>query len=108
MRQKGHNSTSSQQKPEAVYSSRAGCYVTAVPVANDTQVGGTHYRDGAAVCPHCGKELQHWDIVAMFKLDYFIGNATKYLFRFERKDGRVALEKSIHYIKKKLELLTGA
>ena len=73
--------------------------------ANDTQVGGTHYQEGAAQCPHCGEVIQHWDVVAMFGLDYFVGNATKYLFRFARKDGAEGLQKAIHYINKKIEML---
>jgi hypothetical protein len=77
----------------------------AVTPANEVQVGGTHYQAGAGCCPHCGNKLQHWDIVAMFGMDYFIGNATKYLFRFTLKDGAEGLRKAVHYINKKLELM---
>lgn len=74
--------------------------------ANAVQIGGTHYQDGSARCPHCQKQIQHWDVVAMFKLNYFIGNATKYLFRMGLKG--VALEqldKAIHYLQKQRELI---
>ena len=73
---------------------------------NATQVGGTHYKDGAGKCPHCGTELQHWDIVHMFGFDYYVGVATKYLFRLGRKgDPAEQIEKSIHYLQKKLTLI---
>lgn len=73
--------------------------------ANNRQEGGDHYQRGAGACPHCGQVIQHWDIVEMFRLDYFIGNATKYLFRFGLKgDPREQLKKAIHYLQKKLEL----
>lgn len=75
--------------------------------ANATQVGGTHYQDGSAHCPHCGGVLQHWDIVAAFRLDYFVGNATKYLFRIGLKgEPTEQVQKAIHYLTKKLELLS--
>jgi len=68
--------------------------------ANQRQVAGTHYQ---------GK-VQHWDLVAMYGLDYFIGNATKYLFRFGRKgeslqDHMNDLNKAKHYIDKRIEML---
>lgn len=67
--------------------------------ANDRQVAGSHYK---------GK-VQHWDLVAMYNLDYFIGNATKYLFRFGKKgtlkDHMNDLEKAKHYIEKRIEML---
>lgn len=75
--------------------------------ANAVQVGGTHYQDGSAHCPHCGGVLQHWDIVAAFRLDYFVGNATKYLFRIGLKgEPTEQVQKAIHYLTKKLELLS--
>jgi hypothetical protein len=73
---------------------------------NNRQVGGSHYRDGAGKCPQCGCEIQHWDIVHMFGFDYFLGVATKYIFRFGKKgDPAEQLEKSIHYLQKKLALI---
>lgn len=74
------------------------------PTANEKQVGGDHYKAGAGLCPYCGNELQHWDIVVMFDLGYFIGNATKYLFRFRRKAGLQDLDKAQHYIEKEKEV----
>jgi Protein of unknwon function (DUF3310) len=54
------------------------------------QVGGTHYGTGYG----------HWDLVADMDLDYFIGNATKYLCRFHKKNGIQDLEKALSYLVK--------
>lgn len=62
--------------------------------ANARQVGGTHYGE---------KPFQHWDVVAMFKLDYFQGNITKYVFRWRDKNGLEDLEKARHYLEKYIE-----
>lgn len=62
--------------------------------ANKRQVGGSHYG---------GRELQHWDVVAMFGLDYFQGNITKYVFRWRDKKGLEDLEKAKHYLEKYIE-----
>jgi hypothetical protein len=72
-----------------------------VPKANETQVGGTHYQtDG---------ELQHWDIVQLFNLDYFQGQVSKYLFRWKYKHQTPAqrledLKKARHFLDKYIEL----
>lgn len=64
--------------------------------ANDRQVGGAHYKDAGPVEP--------WDIVNMYGLDFFEGNVLRYLLR--RKGDRVEdLNKAIHYLEKKIELL---
>lgn len=65
--------------------------------ANKRQVAGEHYRVN-------GAELQHWDIVEMFRLDYFQGQVTKYLFRWRHKNGVEDLEKAAHYLEKYIEL----
>lgn len=65
-------------------------------VANDVQYGGTHYK---------GQNPEVWDIIRMYGLNYFTGNALKYLLR--TKDDRVQdLRKAMHYIEKELEDLT--
>lgn len=64
--------------------------------ANDKQVGGTHYStDGG---------LQHWDIVNVFKLDYFQGQITKYVMRWNKKNGVEDLKKAAHFLEKYIEL----
>ena len=59
----------------------------------DRQVGGDHYRQ---------HEVQPWDIVEMYGLNFFTGNALKYLLRI--KGDRIQdLEKCKHYIEKEIE-----
>lgn len=73
--------------------------------ANERQVAGTHYsRFG---------ELQHWDVVHAFKLDYFQGQITKYVMRWNLKHGETAkgiedLEKAQHFLQKYIELKRNA
>ena len=75
--------------------------------ANDTQVAGSHYQD-AGECPHCKGALQHWDMVAMFELDYFQGQITKYVMRWPKKNGVQDLEKAAHFLQKYIELQQNA
>jgi hypothetical protein len=54
------------------------------------QVGGTHYNS---------HRIQPWDVIDEYGLDFYEGNAIKYILR--RKDGakRVEdLDKAIHYL----------
>ena len=62
--------------------------------ANNRQIGGEHYRSA----------MQHWDLVYAADLNYYEGNATKYLARHRKKNGRQDLEKAIHYIDKLIEI----
>jgi hypothetical protein len=46
-----------------------------------------------------------WDFIGSRDLDYFLGNAVKYLVRAGRKPGspaRADLEKALHYIEKRI------
>jgi hypothetical protein len=61
--------------------------------ANDTQVGGTHYRN----------KIQPWDYIIACDLDFFEGNALKYLTRWKQKDGVKDLKKCMHYLEKIIE-----
>lgn len=63
--------------------------------ANDTQVGGSHYR---------GAPVQHWDMVAMHGLDYFQGQITKYVMRWRKKNGLQDLYKARHFLQKYIEV----
>ena len=70
--------------------------------ANGYQVAGSHYKSD--------KIPQHWDVVTAMGWDYLTGCATKYLWRLGKKHpGRAGqlqdLDKSIHYLMKKRELL---
>lgn len=64
--------------------------------ANDRQVAGNHYRAD-------GDELQHWDLVIMFNWCYFVGQITKYLMRYKRKNGVQDLKKAQHFLEKLIE-----
>lgn len=68
--------------------------------ANDTQVGGSHYKN------HGNADLQHWDMVVLFKLDYFQGQITKYIMRWRDKGGVKDLEKAQHFLAKYIEVAT--
>jgi len=69
--------------------------------ANDRQVGGSHYHQEGAP--------QHWDVVRLLGWDYYLGAATKYLWRLGRKGGpHKAIEdisKAIHFLEKKREIM---
>lgn len=64
--------------------------------ANKTQVGGDHYQKYG--------NLQHWDIVHHFDLDYFQGQITKYIMRWKDKNGLQDLKKAQHFLQKYIEL----
>lgn len=67
--------------------------------ANDRQVGGRHYRKIPGE--------QHWDrIWRLYGPGYFIGNITKYVERYQDKNGIEDLNKARHYIDKLIELET--
>lgn len=65
--------------------------------ANEYQVGGDHYSQAG--------QYQHWDWVAEFNIDYFVGVISKYITRWRKKGQPVQdLEKAIHYTVKLKEL----
>jgi len=69
--------------------------------ADATNRGGIHYKD-------IPNHLQHWNVVAALQWDYFIGCATKHLWRLGKKEGVDPIEdldKAIHYLQKKRELI---
>lgn len=66
--------------------------------ANETQIGGSHYKLGGA-----GEE--HWDRMwRMHGRGYFVGCITKYVERYHLKNGVEDLEKAQHFIQKLIEL----
>lgn len=67
--------------------------------ANERQVAGNHYSKHSS-------DLQHWDIVDKFNLDYFQGQITKYVMRWRDKGGVTDLEKARHFLDKYIELET--
>ena len=63
--------------------------------ANSHQVGGSHYSS----------TYQHWDLVQDIGLSYMMGCITKYVTRFNRKNGIEDLTKAIHFCEKQLEII---
>ncbi len=63
--------------------------------ANAIQYGGDHYK---------GSAYQHWDFANDLRLPYLVGVATKYFFRWRKKNGVEDLEKGIHYLEKCIEV----
>lgn len=65
------------------------------PPASAKQVGGDHYKQTA---------IQPWDIIDDHGLDFYRGNALKYLLRAGKKGPAVQdLRKALHYIEKCIE-----
>jgi len=58
------------------------------------QIDGDHYTK---------RKIQPWDIIEEYNLDFFEGNALKYLLRYKDKDGLIDLEKCKHYIEYLIE-----
>lgn len=72
--------------------------------ANDTMVGGNHYKISEATgnCPKCGSTIEHWDWAHNLRaLEYA---STKYLARWRTKGGLESLKKVIHYVQKLIEI----
>ena len=63
--------------------------------ANDTQVGGAHYKLHT---------YETWDVIVDWNLGYLDGNAVKYLSRWKVKGGVQDLKKAQHYIEKLIEI----
>jgi len=66
--------------------------------ANDTQVGGDHYK----LHTH-----ETWDVIIDWNLGFLDGNAVKYLSRWRQKGGIQDLMKARHYIDKLIEVESG-
>ena len=63
------------------------------------QKGSSHYYEG--------RKYETWDVIADWELDYFLGNAIKYISRAGRKEGESLekdLRKAIHYLEKRIAL----
>lgn len=69
--------------------------------ANETQVGGDHYR-------RTGNKLQHWDLAVQFGWDPFQYQITKYVMRWKYKHSTPEerlkdLQKAAHFLQKYIE-----
>lgn len=65
--------------------------------ANDVQIGGDHYKR---------MHPEPWDVIMAWERDYLVGSAIKYLARWEQKGGVADLQKAVHFLQKRIELLT--
>jgi hypothetical protein len=65
--------------------------------ANDKQVGGDHYKVA----------YQHWDMLVRlgYGPEYYVGQVTKYVTRWRKKNGLRDLVKATHFAEKLLELV---
>jgi len=61
----------------------------------NAQVGGNHYKKHV---------IQPWHIIDEYELNYYTGNAIKYICR-DKADRVEDIEKAIHYLQKELENL---
>src|SRR5271170_6600178 len=62
------------------------------------QVGGTHYSDVSGTCPHCGGEIQHWDLYA--RQPYLESQVARYTLRWRAKEGMKDLLKALSFLQK--------
>lgn len=68
-------------------------------VSRSRQAGGDHYLQRA---------IQPWDIIEAYGLDYWEGNAIKYLLRRKPGTDRAQdLRKAIHYLERCIERAGG-
>jgi len=67
-------------------------------VANDYQIGGSHYR------LHNDRQ-QHWDYAWSRKFDFFQYQITKYVERWRDKGGLDDLRKARHFLDKYIECI---
>jgi hypothetical protein len=65
--------------------------------ANDTQVGGNHYKACA---------IEPWDYIVSNEMGYLEGNVIKYVSRWRSKGGIADLQKAQHYLAKLIEVNT--
>lgn len=59
------------------------------------QIGGSHYNSHV---------IQPWDVIIEYNLNYFEGNALKYLLR-RKTDRKEDLTKALHYLEQAIHLL---
>ncbi len=62
--------------------------------ANDTQVGGNHYKV---------VKIEPWDYIIANQLGFLEGNVVKYVTRHKYKNGLDDLKKARHYLDKLIE-----
>ncbi len=63
--------------------------------ANNTQVGGDHYKKSS---------IQPWDYIVVNEIGFLAGNVIKYVSRYKKKNGLEDLKKARHYLEKLIEV----
>jgi hypothetical protein len=63
--------------------------------AKDSQIGGDHYKDFP---------IQPSEFIYKNKLGWHEGNAIKYICRHSKKNGKLDIDKAIHYLELLKEL----
>ena len=81
----------------AMYPTVDGNFHDVKAPASERQVGGEHYKK---------YKIQPWDIVDEYGLDFYAGNALKYLLR-DKTDRLEDLKKARHYLDKLIEKMEG-
>lgn len=62
---------------------------------NNDPTNPAHYKN---------KQIEHWDVVDAWKLDYLLGNCTKYISRYQEKGTPlVDLKKARVYLDRKIK-----
>jgi hypothetical protein len=70
-------------------------WIIGIPETQDKkQVGGDHYTK---------HKIMPWDIIDEYGLDFYAGNAIKYILRAPDKNGVEDLEKAKHYLERMIE-----
>lgn len=70
--------------------------ITKNPPSRDRQVGGDHYKKAPS-------NMQPWDIIDAWGLDFYAGSVLSYLLRHPSKGGKEDLQKARHYLDKMIE-----
>lgn len=62
-----------------------------------------HYNSSDAHCSACGIHIECIDVTR--HMNFNIGNAVKYLWRYKDKEGVISLKKAMWYIQDQIKLL---
>lgn len=64
----------------------------------------SHYTSSPAKCAECGRGIECIDVTE--HMNFNVGNAIKYLWRTEHKNGVEDLRKAAWYVNREIERLT--
>ena len=86
------------KKPQRRYHIGVGHVESKVTKANDTQIGGSHYKND-------GLHEEHWDRAWRLRYDCYQYIITKWIERWREKGGLQDLEKARHALDKYIEVV---